>query len=157
MQTPGRGSYRAIPLGTPGSDIAEEDDVVKRSYRLWHKDSNSVEPGLAPLGQAYSTGVISKLEFEHRSMLIEHFAKFRQPGSPFRYEDPQHRRRRRRRYGEAEEEHWTLHERCYQSALAATVVCLRVLWLPCDCLLRITVTGLRKCSEALGSRSSDDL
>lgn len=66
---------------------------MSSSYRLWSRevteDGQTVHNAIEDLGESYSSGKISRFEFENRSVLIEHFSKYKPPDDmPFIVEEP---------------------------------------------------------------------
>eukprot|EP00613_Pedinella_sp_CCMP2098_P002670 CAMPEP_0171626332 /NCGR_PEP_ID=MMETSP0990-20121206/19966_1 /TAXON_ID=483369 /ORGANISM="non described non described, Strain CCMP2098" /LENGTH=136 /DNA_ID=CAMNT_0012193681 /DNA_START=108 /DNA_END=515 /DNA_ORIENTATION=+ len=64
-----------------------------RAYRLWSHEVNeegmTVGGAIEGLGEAYKSGKISRFEFENRTMLVEHFSKFKPTSDlPFIVEEP---------------------------------------------------------------------
>lgn len=62
-------------------------------YKLWSRavteDGQTVHNAIEDLGESYSSGRISRFEFENRSVLIEHFSKYKPPDDlPFIVEEP---------------------------------------------------------------------
>jgi len=77
--------------GESSSTSASDSDVKKpkksfgpnpRAYRLWAfevKEEMSVHGAIENLGEEYTSGKISRFEFENRTALIEHFSKLKPP------------------------------------------------------------------------------
>mmetsp|Transcript_19692 Transcript_19692/g.23425 ORF Transcript_19692/g.23425 Transcript_19692/m.23425 type:complete len:155 (+) Transcript_19692:129-593(+) len=63
------------------------------SYKLWSREvtegGQSIHNAIEDLGESYTSGKISRFEFENRSVLIEHFSKYKPPEDlPFIVEEP---------------------------------------------------------------------
>jgi hypothetical protein len=63
------------------------------SYKLWSRQvaegGQTVHSAIEDLGDSYFSGRISRFEFENRSVLIEHFSKYKPPDDlPFIVEEP---------------------------------------------------------------------
>lgn len=63
-----------------------------RAYRLWShevKEGVTIHDAIDNLGESYTSGKISRFEFENRSSLIANFSKYKPPdGLPFVVEEP---------------------------------------------------------------------
>ena len=87
-----RSAALAYILGEESSTSASDSDAAarkapaapkSRDYRLWsftvEEEGNTVHGAIESLGETYTSGKISRFEFENRTALIEHFSKFKPP------------------------------------------------------------------------------
>jgi hypothetical protein len=88
-----------------------------RAYRLWAREVNegmTVHNAIDSLGESYTSGKISRFEFENRTSFIANFAKYKPPVEmPFIMEEPESGYEDHSLFGH-------LKSRCEYSALAAT-------------------------------------
>ena len=77
------------------SDVSGPPKVKSnpRGYRLYSnevKEGVTVHDAIDCLGESYTSGKISRFEFENRTALIAHFTKFKSPSDmPFIVEEPE--------------------------------------------------------------------